>query len=586
MIITLVIVFGVAPYAEAGVIDPDLRSTLRALDPDDEVAVIVTLTDQVDVKKIKDTDRSKRSNKIIAALKSRGDSTQTSLKIFLKSKKARRMISFWIFNGMAATVRADAVAGLAGQPAVAEVRLDETLTMADPVPSVSAQPQWNLSAIRSPELWAAGFTGTGVVIASVDTGVDIAHPDVAGKWRGGSNSWYDPNGQHLTPYDYSGHGTQTVGIMVGGEASGTAIGVAPGAQWIAAKIFNDSGTALFSNIHLVYQWLLDPDGNPLTSDAPDIVNNSWGLSDNVDSCIPEFQADLEALKAAGIAVVFAAGNAGPSGYSSISPANYPSSVAVGSVDASLAVAYTSSRGPSACDGGLFPQLVAPGVNIKTTGLTFGGVFPNSYTQVSGTSFAAPHVAGSMALLLSAFPQISVTDLETALTQSALPLDPSTPNNDSGYGLVDVAEAYLYLYSPPVCTDADNDGFYTAAECGEPVDCNDGDQSVFPGAAETKHDGIDQDCNGYDLTIDKVKAMYNARRDSLYVVAFSDLRGKAALELAGFGPMQWHKKTKIWSLFIKKAGGNPGTVEVAGVEGTETAETKCLFCRPQPPFTRP
>jgi bacillopeptidase F len=102
----------------------------------------------------------------------------------------------------------------------------------------------------------------------MDTGVDYLHPDLADKWRGGANSWYDPNGEHATPYDANGHGTGVMGILVGGTAGGTAIGVAPGAQWIAVKLFDDTGEASESDIHLGLQWFLDPDGNPDTDDVP------------------------------------------------------------------------------------------------------------------------------------------------------------------------------------------------------------------------------------------------------------------------------------------------------------------------------
>ena len=90
-------------------------------------------------------------------------------------------------------------------------------------------------------------------------------------WRGGSNSWYDPYGQHpAVPTDMSGHGTWTMGVMVGGDAGGTSLGVAPEAQWISVKIFNDQGGATATAIHLGFQWLLDPDGDPATPDAPDV----------------------------------------------------------------------------------------------------------------------------------------------------------------------------------------------------------------------------------------------------------------------------------------------------------------------------
>jgi serine protease AprX len=332
-------------------------------------------------------------------------------------------------------------------------------------------------------------------------------------------------------------------------------------------------TASYSSIHLGYQWLLDPDGNPNTNDTPDVINNSWGFRNNVNECISEFQADIQALKAAEIAVVFSAGNEGPYTATSISPANYPESFAVGAVDDTLAIANFSSRGPSACDGSIYPEVVAPGVNIKTSDLSFGGVFPYSDAYVSGTSFAAPHLAGAMALLLNAYPQTTVSALEMTLTDSALDMGLNGPDDDYGNGLVDVFEAYLLLgQNSPQCTDADGDGYFVEAECGTALDCNDTYDTIYPSAPEEKHDGIDQDCNGYDLTIDIFKAAYTAKRDTLTVEAVSALGKNAALELLGYGPMKWHRKNNKWTISIKGVGGDPLTVTVSGVEGSETAQT--------------
>jgi hypothetical protein len=237
---------------------------------------------------------------------------------------------------------------------------------------------------------------------------------------------------------------------VGGDAGGSAIGVAPGARWIAAKIFDDSGEASLSDIHLGFQWVIDPDGNPNTADAADIVNNSWFLDGTRNECYTEFADDIAALKAAEIAVMFAAGNSGPSVSSSVSPANNPGSFAVGSVGngSPPAISYFSSRGPSACDGGIYPQITAPGQLVRTADLTLGGFFPNSYVSAIGTSFATPHVTGAMALLLNAMSSqgvsITVSQLESAAAESAEDLGPPGPDNDYGAGLLDVVAAYNWL----------------------------------------------------------------------------------------------------------------------------------------------
>jgi hypothetical protein len=253
-----------------------------------------------------------------------------------------------------------------------------------------------------------------------------------------------------------------MGILIGGSAGGTSIGIAPGSQWIAVKIFNTANEATLSGIHKGFQWLLDPDNNTETDDAPDVINNSWGLANTVNTCNDEFQEDIQALKNAGIALAFSAGNGGPFPSTSESPANYPESFSVGALEDNSTIMVPSSRGPSACDLSIYPEVVAPGVNIRTADLTFGGVLPDSYINVTGTSFAAAHVSGAMAVLLSAFPCATILELESALKDSAIDLGTPGPDHDFGYGRIDMIAAYNVLTSagiPATCpdNDEDNDG---------------------------------------------------------------------------------------------------------------------------------
>jgi serine protease AprX len=571
ILISFVLIFGAGAASRADVIDPELDTMLLTLDPDDQVSVIVTLTDQADLNKIKDKDKGKRRSAVIAELKDTAKITQKDIKEFLKQYKLKRLMSFWIFNGFALTAAKDVILELADQPGIESIRLDNTLSRSVKAPAAAGVPEWNLDAVRAPELWDLGITGSGIVVATMDTGVDAAHADLSGRWRGGSNSWYDPNGEHAMPYDTDGHGTQVMGVLVGGDATGSAIGVAPGARWIAVKIFNDAGVAEYSDIHQGFQWLLDPDDNPATNDSPDVVNNSWGFRELVNQCFTEFEPDIQALKAAEIAVVFSAGNLGPYAYTSESPANYPESFAVGAVDDSLAIADFSGRGPSACGDIFYPEVAAPGVNIKTADKTFGGLFPDASISATGTSIAAPHVSGAMALLLSVYPDAEVSELESALEDSAMDLGSAGPDNDSGFGLIDVVEAHNMLdQGTGGCTDADGDGYDSDTGCGS--DCDDNDPNVYPGAPESKHDGIDQDCNGYDLTLDITRADYNAKKDTLSVEATSDLGKNAALILDGYGPMKWDRKKLKYKISVRRAGGDPVTVMVSGIEGAEIAPT--------------
>ncbi|MBT3017197.1 MAG: S8 family serine peptidase [Candidatus Thiodiazotropha sp. (ex Clathrolucina costata)] len=353
-----------------------------------------------------------------------------------------RLKSLWVINAVALDLPANLVDEIAAMPEVERITVDMQLTMSDDrVEGLTTDPLWNLININTEQLWQQGIDGDGVTVAIMDSGVELNHPDLIEKWRGGTNSWFDPYQQNELPADMVGHGTQALGIILGGDESGYQIGMAPEAKWIAAKIFDNANESTLSAIHESFQWLLDPDGDPLTDDAPDLVNNSWGFSTTINECFQEFSEDIKLLREAGIGVVFSAGNFGPSTESSISPANDPGALSVGSVDQSNEIELLSSRGPGACDGGVFPKLAAPGSLIFTADL-----LPNAYNIVSGTSFAAPHVTGAMALLKSAFPDATLSQIETALYDSALDLGEAGTDDSFGYGLLDVAAAHALLES--------------------------------------------------------------------------------------------------------------------------------------------
>lgn len=460
-LVTLLLTWGAAAGAER--LDPDLVRHLAVVGGGEPVAVIIEFDDRVDtVPFARRSDRSRARSDLVHALRDKARNVQGPLQGFLRSRGFAPS-ELWISNALAVSVPAAEVASLAAWPGVETVRLDQQYPPPEAVPMAAptGEPTWNIAAVGAPALWAAGLTGQNAVVAVFDTGVNRAHPDLAQNWRGGSNSWFDPYGATTLPYDpvVDGftHGTAVASLIVGRDASGRAIGVAPDARWIAAKIFPDSGSADNSRIIQAFQWALDPDGNPATDDAPDVVNNSWGLRNNVNQCLPQFRNEIQVLQAAGIAVVFSAGNAGPGESTSISPPNLPEGLAVGSVGANHLVTRSSSRGPSACAGSIyddlavdvFPELTAPGEVV----LVANG--SSSYALVTGTSFSAPHVSGALALLAAAFPGATRQQLELALLRSATDLGVRGADNSYGRGLLTVVAArarlegtpFLNLYDP-------------------------------------------------------------------------------------------------------------------------------------------
>jgi len=438
-----------APQAaapRAAVIAPQLQAQLGAAGQNEMVKAIVVLKSQADLASLRGIARKDRPGAAARILRARADNTQRALRALLKVRQAQGLVSdiepLWIINAIAVTATPAVISELAAHQDVREIRPD--LAVAAPqtaATATSAPAESNVALVNAPALWDLGYRGQGIVVANMDTGVDVTHPDLASRWRGGTNSWYDPNGEHpATPTDVSGHGTWTMGVMVGGDAGGSSLGVAPDATWIAVKIFNDRGTATSTGIHQGFQWLLDPDGNPATADAPDVVNNSWTMS--ASGCLLDFQPDLASVRAAGILPVFAAGNYGPLSGSSASPANNPEAFAVGATDDADVLYPYSSRGPSSCGQPVYPQLVAPGVGIHTTDL-YG-----LYADETGTSVAAPHVAGALALLLQAFPGMSADRQAAALENSAIDLGAAGPDNSYGDGRLDALAAYQWLSTTP------------------------------------------------------------------------------------------------------------------------------------------
>ena len=469
--------------AQASVIGPGLEAALHSAGAGGEIPVIVTFQNRIDPQAFHDADKRQRRSLLLRALKREADGLPAQVRRFAEERGANNVRSLWAGHAIALagepallrelaslpgieSIQRDTVVrvfagqrgGRTGQPlrrglpslrkswpdpnsirSIEESRLLESIMQATAVSYAStATPEWNLTAVKGPDLWALGFKGAGVVVAGLDTGVDGDHPDLAAQYRGGANSWYDPHGEHSTPTDKDGHGTHAMSLAVGRAGGGTAIGMAPDAQWVAVKMFNDAGFSRESVMHQSLQWALDPDGDVSTDDAPDVVNLSWAVA-TVNVCNRVFQDELDLLRASGIAVVMSAGNSGPAVSTSISPANNPGQMSVGSVDSRFMISTFSSRGPSACDGGLFPVLVAPGEQVLAADLSFGGM--PLYATISGTSFAAPHVTGAMALLISAVPTATLPVLESALKASAVHVGGDGISLQAGAGMIDTLAAY-------------------------------------------------------------------------------------------------------------------------------------------------
>ncbi len=351
----------------------------------------------------------------------------------------------WSINGFSATITAESLDMLLENENIGQITLDRVLELPDIEVTETEPdlPQWGLEKINAPDVWGEyGIDGEGVIVGIMDTGVDWTHPALRNNYLGRDGNheiaWADFSGHNYSvPSDGHGHGTHVAGTAVGG-GEGRPVGVAPGAQWIAAKIFSDGGSATSSGIHAAFQWFLAPGGDP--SNAPHVVNNSWG---NADTYRLEFYEDVQAWVAAGIFPLFSAGNSGPGSGTIGSPGSYPEAFAVGATDLYDQVGWFSSRGPVHWpdeDGNPIyyrkPQVTAPGDKILSS-------YPGGrYAIMSGTSMAAPHVTGAIALILDANPNLSIDEIADLLedtTRKEYHMG-SMPNDLYGSGIVNVYSA--------------------------------------------------------------------------------------------------------------------------------------------------
>jgi uncharacterized repeat protein (TIGR01451 family) len=475
---------GATRGAGSSALSPALQRALNSTPAGDQLHILVRFKAQADLAPFAAPSRSRAPAMraaLVNTLQRVASASQQPFAAFLASPMLRSEVSavrsFWIFNGAALSATPRAIQAITARDDVASISIDEWrqwigpsvmlttgsgITIASPYSRTSlftaqqAQPStgspWGVSKIRADQVWRGlNVTGAGVTVGTVDSGVDWQHVALQTSYRGWRGSGFPPDHLHnwydatdegaLYPTDMNGHGTHTMGTIVGQGG----IGVAPGARWMAAKGLNGQGFGFNSWLHDAFQFMLAPGGDPAA--APDIVSNSWSSS---DSASDEFSADIAALNAAGLFVVFANGNTGPNPGTVSSPASLPNAIGVGATDPDDDVAYFSSRGPSPF-GDMRPQLSAPGVEILSS-------YPGGrYATASGTSMATPHVAGAAALLLSASPGLNITATLYALTHTAVPLTSTVPNNNSGWGRIDAFAAVLSVISTGVISGSVLDG---------------------------------------------------------------------------------------------------------------------------------
>lgn len=489
-IVIVAAVLGSVASASAGLVDPALDARLREAAPDEIVSTLVYLASQEDLAALTDVmdeeqaTLARRHEVVLRSLQGLAAHEQGDLLDHLDGQTRRGRVRgyqpFWIVNAVRVDAIPAAILAIAERADVDRVYLNYEIEGIEPVVEAAGKGGEILSAggitsgvqaVRAPQVWDMGITGAGVLVATLDTGVDGMHEALETRWRGRDArydghpewAWFDPVTNTDFPRAFGSHGTHTMGSVCGG-APGEQIGVAPGAEWIHAAVIDRVGLdQTVADAILSFEWIVDPDDDPGTSfDVPDVCSNSWGLrtSHGYLECDETFWTFLDAAEAAGIVILFAAGNEGSEGLRR--PADRATddfrTAAVAAVDATVGgwpIASFSSRGPTLCtpDGSaaIKPDIAAPGVDVLSSR-------PNdNYGTSSGTSMATPHVNGVVALLRQADPELSVERIKQIIYDTAFDLGQGGEDNAYGWGMVDAFAAVEMALAAGLDGDVDGDG---------------------------------------------------------------------------------------------------------------------------------
>lgn len=368
-------------------------------------------------------------SEMLKAMKADAKLSVEALKSFIKKSDEASVL--WIINGVALNLTDQEIEKVKALPNFKGIEKVKTLTLEKPISSKPATKsraiQWGVEKIGADKVWKElDINGSGIILGQLDSGVTPTHPAL----RGQIIAFKDFIGDG-SEHDGIGHGTHTAGTILGTK---NGIGVAPGAKLVVGKIFSDSGSTTSEAIAKGMQWIMDPDGNPDTDDAPAVVNNSWGSNDSTSKT---FWAEVEAWRKVGIVPVFSAGNNGYYGGKVGTPAAYPQSFAIGATTESDGRSGFSSTGPVTWDGKsmIKPDVSAPGSNIISASNTTDG-----YTSKSGTSMASPHVTGAIGLMLQANPNLTDKDIERILEETSKDLGEAGKDNKFGFGRINIYEA--------------------------------------------------------------------------------------------------------------------------------------------------
>ncbi|MBU8932585.1 MAG: S8 family peptidase [candidate division Zixibacteria bacterium] len=434
----------------SNIIDPEISEIVSQLSPDEVVHVELAIAGGVVASElIEEMDRlcstlHERRLYGLRKLRQIAENTQRDilsyLQILEESGLAANVQSHWLTNTISVDLAASQVNEVSAEAGVQRVfqypeyhqmvpefiREDQSRKSGA---QLSVEP--NVSYIGADSAWALGYTGEGRIVCVFDaSGVDGSHPALYDNWKG-----HDGNPRAACrncdfPTAHTSHGTLLAGIMIGhDDSTGDTIGVAPGAQWIFGGFAG-------------WEWAADPDEDPnTTADMPDVINISMLTN---TGCYDRWWDQIDMVEALGIVVVNSAGNYGPGPMTVGSPATRAddslTNFAVGSIDHRNSEVYISSgRGPSSCDSvSIKPNLCAPGAYVRSS------IVDGGYMITGGTSVASPHVAGAIAILRQFAPNTTAREIKEALLAGATPRGTPYPNNDYGWGILNIVKSMEFL----------------------------------------------------------------------------------------------------------------------------------------------
>ena len=472
-LLALVATGGIARGADQSALD----SIFAGKAAGEKASFLLVLRDQADLSGADAiADRGERRRFVFEALRASAEASQAGILQGLEKAGVSHQ-AFWLVNMIAVDADRSVAEELAARPEVSSVAPNRTARLSRPqpperdvTPLAASVVEASLEHVGATSVWNLGYTGQGIVVGIADTGIEWEHPALKNRYRGFDGTsvshaynWHDsvhdaatgnPCGSNSpAPCDDNSHGTHVTGTAVGTDGGENQIGMAPGSRWIGCRNMdrNDGTPARYTEC---FQFFLAPtDGagaNPRPDLGADVISNSWGCPPSEGCTDPNvLRAVVENTRAAGIFISVAAGNEG-SQCSTVAtvPAFYEASFSVGAVSVTDTIATFSSRGPVVVDGSnrMKPDIVAPGVSIRSS-VPGGG-----YARFSGTSMAAPHVSGAVALLWSAVPSLAghVPETETILEETAFRLTSdqqcggvssvAIPNPVFGWGRLDILAA--------------------------------------------------------------------------------------------------------------------------------------------------